>query len=135
MQFVDTNIFIRHLTRDDPEKAEACFALFQKAERNEVTLTTNEAVIAEVVYVLSSRTLYSLSRGAIRALLYPILSLQGLKLPNRRMYLRALDVYAATNLDFEDALIVAHMERLKMSDLVSYDRGFDHVPGVVRLEP
>ena len=134
MQFVDTNIFIRHLTRDDPEKAEACFALFQKAERNEVTLTTNEAVIAEVVYVLSSRTLYSLSRGAIRALLYPILSLQGLKLPNRRMYLRALDVYAATNLDFEDALIVAHMERLKMSDLVSYDRGFDHVPGVVRLE-
>ena len=135
MQFVDTNIFIRHLTRDDPEKAEACFALFQKAERNEVTLTTNEAVIAEVVYVLSSRTLYSLSRVAIRSLLYPILSLQGLKLSNRRMYLRALDVYAATNLDFEDALIVAHMERLKMSDLVSYDRGFDHVPGVVRLEP
>ena len=135
MQFVDTNIFIRHLTRDDPDKAQACFALFQQAERNEVTLTTNEAVIAEVVYVLSSRTLYGLSRGAIRTLLYPLLSLQGLKLTNRRLYLHALDVYAATNLDFEDALIVAHMERLKISDLVSYDRDFDHVPGIVRYEP
>ena len=53
MQFVDANLFIRFLTRDDPEKAQACFELFQKAKKREILLTTSESVIAEVVYVLS----------------------------------------------------------------------------------
>ncbi len=55
MEFVDTNIFIRYLTKDDPREAQACFELFQKAQRRGVQLTTSEAIIAEVVYVLSSK--------------------------------------------------------------------------------
>ena len=35
MRFVDTKIFIRHLTCDDPEKAQACYQLFLGAQRNE----------------------------------------------------------------------------------------------------
>jgi hypothetical protein len=31
--FVDTNIFLRHLTGDDPVKAKACFEIFQRAQR------------------------------------------------------------------------------------------------------
>jgi len=31
-QFVDTNIFIRHLTGDDPVKAQACFQLVQTSK-------------------------------------------------------------------------------------------------------
>lgn len=69
MRFVDANVFIRHLTGDDPRKAQACLALFQQAQRNEVRLTTSETVIAEVVYVLSSKNLYNVTRRDIRALL------------------------------------------------------------------
>lgn len=43
--------------------------------------------------------------------------------------------FVDTNVFFEDALIVAPMERLKITDLSSYDRGFDQVEGVVRHEP
>jgi predicted nucleic acid-binding protein len=135
MQFIDANIFIRHLTRDDPEKAQACFDLFRRAERNEVKLTTSEAVIAEVVYVLASKQLYNLPREQIRGLLRPLVSLPGLKLPQRRMYLRALDLYAAYAIDFEDALLVAQMERQKVTEVYSYDRDFDQVDGITRLEP
>jgi predicted nucleic acid-binding protein len=135
MQFVDANVFIRFLTRDDPEKAQACFELFQKAKKREILLTTSESVIAEVVYVLSSKQLYHLPREQIRALLYPLLSLPGLKLTHRNMCLRALDLYAAYPIDIEDALIVAQMERQKMTELYSYDRDFDHLPEVSRLEP
>jgi predicted nucleic acid-binding protein len=133
--FDDANIFIRHLTRDDAEKAQACFDLFRRAERNEVNLTTSEAVIAEVVYVLSSKQLYNLPREQIRGLLRPILSLPGLKLTPRRMYLRALDLYATYAIDFEDALLVAHVERQKVTEVYSYDRDLDQVDGVTRLEP
>lgn len=135
MQFIDANVFIRHLTGDDPEKAQACLDLLQRAERKEITLTTSESVIAEVVYVLSSNELYDLPREEIRALLHPLLSLPGLRLTHRRMYLRALDLYAAYPIDFEDAVVVAQMERQKITELYSYDRDFDHVAGITRLEP
>jgi predicted nucleic acid-binding protein len=135
MPFVDTNIFLRYLTKDDPDKAQACFDLFKRANANQVTLTATETVIAEVVYVLSSKRTYNLPRDEIRARLYPLISLQGLRLPQRRTVLRALDLYVAYEIDFEDALIVAHMERQTIRDLYSYDRDFDQVPGVNRQEP
>jgi predicted nucleic acid-binding protein len=37
MPFVDTNIFLRYLTKDDPDKAQACFELFKRAEANQIT--------------------------------------------------------------------------------------------------
>lgn len=135
MQFIDANVFIRHLTRDDPEKAQACLDLFRKAQAKKVTLTTSESAIAEVVYVLSSKRLYNLPREEIRSLLYPLLSLPGLRLANRKTYLHALDLYASHPLDFEDALIVAQMKRQKITEVYSYDRHFDHVAGITRLEP
>lgn len=135
MPFIDTNVFIRYLTRDDHVKAQACFELFERAETNEITLTTTEVVIAEVVYVLSSKRLYNLPRSDIRARLYPLLSVKGLQLPYRQAALRALDLYVAYRVDFEDALIVAHMERQKIDEVYSYDYGFDQMPGVTRLEP
>ncbi len=54
MHFVDTNIFLHYLTRDDPVKAEVCFRLLEQARKGEIALTTSESVIAEVVFVLSS---------------------------------------------------------------------------------
>jgi predicted nucleic acid-binding protein len=127
--------FMRHLTRDDPEKAQACFDLFRRAERNEVNLTTSEAVIAEVVCLLASEQLYALPREQIRELLRPLLSLPGLKLTQRRIYLRALDLYAIYAIDFEDALLAAQMERQQVTEVYSYDRDLDQVDGITRLEP
>jgi len=135
MEFLDTNIILRYLTKDDPAKAERCFQLFQRVKRRENQLTTSESIIAEVVYVLSSRSLYNQPRENIRALLLPLVRLSGLKIPNRRTILRALDLYANARLDFEDALSVAHMERQKVSVVVSYDEDFDRINGIQRREP
>jgi predicted nucleic acid-binding protein len=135
MPFVDTNIFLRYLTRDDPDKAQACFELFKRAEANQITLTVTETVVAEIVYVLSSKRTYNLPRDQIRARLYPLLSLTGMRLPQRQTVLRALDLYVTYPIDFEDALIVAHMQRQTVRELYSYDRDFDQVPDVKRQEP
>jgi predicted nucleic acid-binding protein len=136
MRYVDTNIFIRYLTQDDPNKSAACLAFFNDVRDEKVEATTCEAVISEVVFVLASRVSYQLPRPDIRARLTPVLSLRGLKLSHRSVYLRALDLYAThSTLDFEDALCVAHMERSGNGDIESYDRDFDRVPGVTRHEP
>lgn len=136
MKFVDTNIFVRYLTSDDPQKAAACRRFWQQIAQGQETAATAEAVIAEVCYVLSSPRLYHVSHVEITARLRPLLSLRGLKLPHKRSFLRALELYALhTFLDFEDALEVAHMERLGLQDILSYDTDFDRVPGVQRVEP
>ena len=134
MIYLDANILIRLLTRDDPEKAQRCFDLLKKAERGDIQLVTSEYVIAEVVYVLSSPRLYHLPAKRIRDLLLPIL-LRGLKLPSRQVYRRALDVYAQYNMEFGDALAVAHMERWGVKTVLSYDKHFDRLENIERVEP
>lgn len=137
MVFVDTNIFIRYLTKDDPEKAAACFRLFEQANRGVVEITTSESVLAEVVFILSSKRLYNLSRYDIRIRLYPLLMISGLKLPRRRVYLRALDLYSSNTIDFEDAVSAAAMEQRQIGEIYSYDHDFDRIKGVAirRIEP
>ena len=136
MKFVDTNVFTRYLTGDDPAKAGPCSEFFARVERGEEAACTSEAVIAEIVYVTSSRAHHALTRLDIVRRLQPLLSLPGIAIPHRPTILRALEVYAAhAQLDFEDALTVAHMERLKIEEVLSYDRDFDAVPGVTRVEP
>ena len=135
MDFLDTNIFLRYFTKDDPLKAQKCYELFQQIKRKERRATTSESVLAEVVYVLSSRAVYNQPRENVRALLLPIIGLAGLRVPHRRVFLRALDLYASTSLDFEDALSVAHMERMKLTTILSYDQDFDRIKTLQRREP
>ncbi len=136
MKFVDANIFLRAITGDDRVKAAACVALFRRAELGEEELTTCEAVITEVVYVLSSRGVYRLSHAEVQSRFAPLLRLRGLRLPAKQVYLRALDLYAVhPGLDFEDVLAVAHMEQAGIDELLSYDRDFDRIAGLRRSEP
>ena len=58
-----------------------------------------------------------------------LLGLDGLKLPNWGIYFRALALYASVKPDFVDCLEVAHMERLKLPTIASFDRDFDRIPG------
>ena len=137
MKFLDTNVILRYLTKDDEAKAEACYRLFQRMRHGEEEVLTCEAIVSEVVYVLSSRRApYRLSHEEIRGRLMPILTLRGLKLPQKSVYIRALDIYAlSTRLDFEDALAAAHMERQGITEILSYDKDFDLVAGIQRVEP
>ena len=133
--FVNANVLIRLLTKDDPEKSRRALALLQEAERGERQLVTSEAVIAEVVYVLASRSLYRTPRSELVLRLRAVLGNRGLRLDHKDAVLRALALYGSTNLHFVDCLCVAHVEREKLDGLYSYDRGSDGVPGLRRREP
>ena len=137
MRFLDTNVILRYLTGDDDSKAGACYQLFQQVRRGEEELYTCETIIAEVAYVLSSsRGPYRLNHDEIRTRLLPILTLRGVKLSQKHLLLRALDLYAASPFfDFEDALAVAHMEQRRITEIVSYDRDFDRIARLERTEP
>ncbi len=134
MNFLDTNIIIRYLTGDDPEQAKKAKELLTQVETKKLKVTTCEGVIVEAVQVLSSKKLYNLPRKEIRTHLVNILRLSGLKILNKRAYLRALDLYATYPfLDFVDALNIAHMERAQIKTILSFDEDFDKIPGISRI--
>lgn len=135
LEYLDTNVFIRHITQDDPQMGQQARAFFKQLEAGQVTATTCEGVIVEAVQVLSSRALYNLPRSQVCQHLSNLLALKGLRLPRKRVYLRALDLYATTTLDFVDALIVAHMQRDRSNVVISFDQDFDSVPQISRRQP
>lgn len=139
MQYIDTNIIIRYITQDDPEKAKRVYALFQALDRGEETICITEAVITEVIFVLSSKRLYNLARPEIVKRLLPILLLKGVhigcKPTDKTIYPQSLHVYQTTTLDITDAIILTKAQQEEPSTVVSFDTDFDQFPEVTRREP
>lgn len=137
MKFVDTNIFLRFLTVDNSAKAQACLKLFKSAQERKIQLVTTEAIIAEITYVLSSKKgPYQLNHQDISDRLIPILSVRGLKITNKRMYIQALEIYGQhKELDFEDCIAIAFMQKHQIKQILSYDKDFDHISNIQRVEP
>src|SRR5205814_1485403 len=133
--FFDTNIIIRFLTGDDLKKQASAAALFEQIEKKEVTMYAPDSVICDAVFVLSSRKHYHKSREEIRELLFPLVSLENLKIANRRTLLRALDIYATHPIDFSDAFLKATMEADHAQMIYSYDTDFDRFSDITRNEP
>src|SRR5215211_7043145 len=131
--FVDTNVIIRYMTQDEPAMAEAAKRLFEQAQSGAMTITTCEAVITEVVHILSSKALYNLPRAEIKKHLRNFLSMKGLTVDNKSVYLRALDLYASINVDFVDALAIEHTRQAKLGLLWTFDDGIHKA--VARMYP
>jgi predicted nucleic acid-binding protein len=52
--FVDTNLFVRYITNDLPEQADAVERLIQRAGAGEIRLITNSLAICEIVWTMES---------------------------------------------------------------------------------
>ena len=138
MTFVDANVFIRFLAPGDSVRGAACRAFFERVQSGQIQAITSEAVVAEIIYVLSSSrgAAYGVSRADITARLRPLLALQGLAVGDKPAVLHALDLYEAHSfLDFPDAVAAAHVMHRRLDSITSYDYDFDRIDGVMRVEP
>jgi predicted nucleic acid-binding protein len=132
--FVDTNLFIRYFTDDDPEKADRVEALLTEAAEGRIKLVTSDLVLAEVVWVLESA--YHLKSEEIAPMIRSVLATPGLEVINGTLVARALDHYQDRNIDFIDGCIAALMEKLGITKIYSFDRKhLSRLVGLNRIEP
>lgn len=132
--FIDTNIFLRYLTNDDPAKADRIEKLFDKAEKQNFTLVTSHLVIAELVWTLESY--YQLSPPVIEQMLLKIINTLFIKIPQENMIIQALDLYVTQNIDFIDAYNAYFMFDSGLTGIYTYDtRHFKRVNWVEIKEP
>lgn len=131
--FLDTNVFLRHLRNDDPDRSPRATAFLERIEQGQLRVRTAETVIFETVYTLQ-RT-YRQPKPAIRDALLALIELPGIILPGKRRFRRVFDLYVNLNISFADAYHAALMDQWKLTEVVSFDAEFDRVAGIKRLEP
>jgi predicted nucleic acid-binding protein len=133
--YLDTDVIVRFVTGDDPDKMAAASRLFSAVEKGEQALHCPVTAIADAVFVLSSPRLYAVDRQLVATALVALLDLPRLHVAQKPIARRALEVFARTNLDFGDAMLVAEMETTGVVTLFSCDRDFDRIPSIHRQEP
>ncbi len=133
MTWLDTNVFIRYLTADDPIKAARCERLFDKIAKGHEQVATHVVVIAEVIWVLTGR--YGLPKIRVVDVLTPLISLDELHMDDKEDVLSALELFRSYPLDFVDALNVITMQTRGLRQIYSYDTDFEQIAGLRRVEP
>jgi uncharacterized protein len=118
--FVDTNVFLRFLTNDDPAKAKRAETLFRDALRGKIRLATSLLVIAEIIWTLES--FYKLEKPDIASKVEKILNTPNLDCPEAPLLFMALDLYVHANIDFVDAYNAFHMRDRGLTQILTYDR-------------
>jgi len=89
---IDTNLLVRFLTEDDPEKAKAVETLLGKAGKGEIKILIPSGVIAELVWVLKS--FYEMEAAEISELVGAVLSTPGLDTQDKSILREALNAYS-----------------------------------------
>ena len=131
--FLDTNILLRHLLQDHAEQSPRATAYLARIESGDIRVRIAETVIFETVFTLQRQ--YGQPKSAIRDVLVPLIELPGIVLPGKRRMREVFDMYVDLNISFVDAYHAALMKQLGLRDIVTFDRQFNRVPGVRRVEP
>ncbi len=75
------------------------------------------------------------SRQTIKEQVLAIISMRSLHLPDKNIFYQAFNFYVAKNISFADAYNAAYMLAEGISNIYTWDKGFDKIEGIARLEP
>ena len=126
-KILDTNLVLRYLL-DDPG-ASKIEKLLKKKEK----LLFPDMVFAEIVWTLDSY--YSWDRSKIVDSLLAFIKLSSIK-SNEVLLISSLDIFSKyKSFSFVDSYLVALMKEVGVDSIYSFDRDFDKIPGIKRVEP
>ncbi len=131
--FLDTNIFLRLIVKDNKKFAKECEFLFKKIKEGKINAFTSNLVLTEMYWVLKS--FYQLPKEQLVEILKSTTKLKNLKIENKENLSRAVELYEKRNIKFIDAVIASHPGIAKKEVIViSYDKDFDKLK-IQRREP
>jgi uncharacterized protein len=132
-RLLDANVILRFLTNDPPEMAARSSLLFEEIRAGSATVIVEDIVLGEVIWTLRSH--YKVEKAQIAARLATLLAEPNIVNADKETQSLALALFARHNLGFADALLSARALVHGDSEVISFDRGIDRVPGIRRREP
>ncbi|MBI4225870.1 PIN domain-containing protein [Candidatus Roizmanbacteria bacterium] len=120
MIFVDTNYFLRYLLDDGSMQHKKATDLFVDGSKGEKKLLTSVLVIFEVMWVLGST--YKISKNEKIDIIQRILDMTFLKLEERDLLYKALEIYRQVTVEFEDCYNISFALKNKIENFATFDR-------------
>ncbi|MFZ2202593.1 MAG: PIN domain-containing protein [Microgenomates group bacterium] len=131
--FIDTNVFLRVLIKEDPESFNAGLELLGKVKKGSLKAVTSSLVLAEIGWTLSS--FYKFEKEDVVRSIRSIIGLHGLVIVDKVDWLYALDSFSRKKVKLIDCLIASRKEiREKKWTVVTYDKDFEKL-GIRNASP
>lgn len=130
--FIDSNIFLE--LELDQKRAFECEKFLDKVRKSLIKATTTCFHVDSILLIMEN---YGKEPSELRTFLFSLLGYKGLKI----LSLSLLDRILATKymkklgLDLDDAIAYCVMKKLHINRIVSYDKHFDSLTDITRLEP
>lgn len=123
MIFVDTNYFLRLLLKDVKKQHQQAKELFLKGAEGKTKLFTSTIVVFEIYWVLSS--FYQRKKEEITEVLEKVFQLGFIKINNKDMLQKALEIYKTTNLDLEDCYNLSLVKKKGIKEFKTFDKNLE----------
>lgn len=133
MIFIDTNIFLRYFEREDESTYRKVERLFTEIVNGNIIGISTSLVIAEVIWVL--KRFYNWDKEEICNNVELILKTPNVMFNQRSVIVKAINLYKDKNISFIDAYNYSYMKANGVTEIYSFDRDFDKLKDVKRLEP
>ncbi len=124
---IDTDVLIRFFTNDDPVKAEK----FQKALELKQKFILTDVTFAEVYWTLKS--FYGFDKAKILNAMETLINTPCIK-SNRILMQKTIEILQNKNISFIDAYTASFALKHEQGKIASFDRGFDKIDGIKRVE-
>ncbi|MAH07307.1 hypothetical protein CMI38_03605 [Candidatus Pacearchaeota archaeon] len=131
-KFIDANIFLEILL--DDENADRCSIFFKGLINGDFKAITSDFIIYTCVLKIERKLN---SKKVMRKFISSIKSMKGLTIvrPSIKVMYNSTKIGEKYNLDFDDSLIVSVMMEYGVDEIVSFDKHFDKVEMIKRVEP
>jgi len=133
MIFLDTNIFLRFFLKENESVFKDLERLFNEIISGNIICVSNSIIIAEVIWVLDK--FYEWDKGKICENVELILNTPNIRFKERSIIIGAVNLYREKNINFIDAYSYFFMRANGINKIYSFDRDFDKLPDIKRLEP
>ena len=121
---LDTSVFVRYLTQDDPDQAALATRIVEKELTEDAPGFIGLVVLVETAWVL--QRLYRASTEEIRETVIDLLGSRAIVVENRDVVTRAIALSKQNSCGFADAIIAASAFDAGCEKVISFDRGAVH---------
>lgn len=131
--FIDSNVFVNHLLGTHPEHAPASTALLKRIQSGELVAWITETVAFETIFLLERS--FHISRADIAPMFSGLLLLPNLHCRDKGLLLDTIDLWTQeTPLSFADCYHLLYARHIGLTQIYTFDRKMNRLPGVARVE-
>lgn len=130
--WLDTNVILRFLLKEDPQLFQAVEPLFLQAEQGDLEIYIHPIIIAEIIWTLESY--YEYSKEKIAEVMIQLVEAKGVVAPDKEIIVGALQDYKEKNVDFIDSYLVQYANKKGPLTVYTLDKKhFSRLNGDIRV--